>query len=404
MKRKSNYWRTLLILFLLTVLFALIGLFPDICDFYTDHIYCYICDGISMVTNLVPFAIGEILMYIGVFLLLLCILFLLLLIFLRKKKRYRHFCAIFYKSFLMSIVILLLTYMLTWFIPFRGTLLGKGERSLRTDYSYEEVSTLLNYIIDSENAAAEEIDISSDGKVEFPSIKDNRPKIAAAMRALDKDYPRLSGYYPQVKTAICSDILERMWIAGYNYPFTMEPTHSKYISPLDQPVLDAHELSHHKGYYKENEANFLSEIALSQSDDPFLRLSALDDMKRYIYEIYYDKQDQIFLDKIDSGEINIKIPVETQEEFDELIKIKDELFGEEPVESERLCYIINAALEIEQEIYSEDSHPLDDIPSADEVISTVSDVGWDVQEDVLEDNYYDDVTLLLLQYYDGILY
>ena len=101
---------------------------------------------------------------------------------------------------------------------------------------------------------------------------------------------------------------------------------------------------------------------------------------------------------------NIKIPVETQEEFDELIRIKDELFGEEPIESERLCYIINAALEIEQEIYSEDSHPLDDIPSADEVISTVSDVGWDVQEDVLEDNYYDDVTLLLLQYYDGILY
>lgn len=385
-------------------LMALTALFPKACDFYTDHIYGYLCDGVSHVTGLLPVALGELLMYTGIIMAVFSVIFLLLLIFLRKKKGYRRFCAGYFKTFLMALVIVVFLYMPTWFVPFCGTLLGKGDTEQRNDYTYRELSILLDYIVENENAAAEEIEISEDGKVDFPSVSDNRAGIAEAMRALSVDFPRLSGYYPPVKTALCSDILERMGIGGYNYPFTMEPTHNKYLSPVFQPILDAHELSHHKGYYKENEANFLSEIALAQSSDPFLRLAAYQDMYYYVLDDYYDSKDQMIEKMIDDGEITVKIPIDNQEDFNTFMRIVTEKLGREPVQSERVHRIIMAAYDIEQQIYEEDEHPLDEMPEANEVIDSVADTGWSVQEEVLQENYYSDVVLLLLQYYNGKLY
>lgn len=404
MKKLSLYWRTLLIILLLAALMALTGLFPKACDFYTDHIYGYLCDGMSRVTGILPFALGEIIMYTGVIMVLLSVIFLLLLIFLRKKKGYRKFCAGYFKTFLMAGVIVVFLYMPTWFVPFRGTLLGRGGATEHRDYTYQEMRTILEYIVFCENISAEQIEISEDGKVDFPTTEELRPKIAEAMKAISDDFPRLKGYYPPVKTALCSDILDRMGIGGYNYPFTMEPTHNKYMSPLYTPLLDAHELSHHKGYYKENEANFLSEIALSQSDDPFLRLAALNDMYYYVYEDYTTAQSEIIDRMIKNGEVDITLPIETQEEFQKFVNICNEIFGADPQPGKRVVQIFNAAYDIEQQVYEEDSHPIDNIPQADVVINEVADTGWSVQEEVLQDNYYSDVVLLLLEYYDGKLY
>jgi len=404
MKKLSLYWRILIILAAAAALMALTGLFPKACDFYTDHIYGYLCDGMSRVTALLPFALGEIMMYTGIIMVILSVIFLLLLIFLRKKQGYRKYCAGYFKTFLMALVIVVFLYMPTWFVPFRGTLLGRGGNDEHRDYTYQEMRTLLEFITYCENAAAEEIEISEDGKVDFPTAGEYQPRIAEAMRNLSGDFPRLKGYYPPVKKALCSDVLDRMNIGGYNYPFTMEPTHNKYLSPLFMPLLDAHELSHHKGYYKENEANFLSEIALSRSADPFLRLAALNDMYYYVYEDYTNAQTELLERMIQNGEVDLSLPIETKEEFQKFVDFCNQTFGPDPRPSQRVVQIFNAANDIEQQIYEADSHPIDNIPQADEVISDVADTGWSVQEEVLQDNYYSDVVLLLLEYYDGKLY
>ena len=404
MKKLSVYWRSIIIMTALIIILALTCLITPFCDWYADHIYGVLCDGMSRVTGMLPFALGEIVMYIGAAMAVMSIFILLLLIFLRKKKGYRKFCGGFFKTFLMALVIVVLLYMPTWTIPFCGSLLGRGNNESKKEYTYREMHTLLEYIVTNANAAAAEIEISEDGKVNFPTEEDTRSGINKAMLAISDDFPRLKGYYPPVKTALCSDILERMGIGGYNYPFTMEPTHNKYLSPTFRPVLDAHELTHHKGYYKENEANFLSELALTKSDDPFLRLSGFHDMYYYVYDDYCTAQSEVIERMIKNGEIDIQLPIETKEEFQKFVNICNEIFGPDPQLDDRVYRIMIAGNEIEQQIYEEDSHPLDDIPQADEIISDVADTGWSVQEEVLQENYYSDVVLLLLQYYDGKLY
>lgn len=408
--RKPKYRKILLTLLLLCAAGNLAGCIPAFCDWYTDHIYCLIEGGISRLTAPVPVAVGELLMYLGVLLVLLAVLFLILLLFLRKKAGYRRFCRGYYKTFLMTLICVVFVYTFFWVIPFRGTVLGQGDPGKRTSFTFEEIRALTVYAANGVNAAAEEIEITADGKVDFPTESGIMPKIAAAMQGLSGDFPRLNGYYPPVKTALCSDILERMGIGGYNYIYTMEPTRNKYLTPTYLPILDAHELSHHKGYYKENEANFLSELALSQSDDPFLRFSGFWDMYQYVFDGYLTAQDELLTNMEAEGRLQLPAFRDgmTKEEYMatamERYRILVEICGEEPQLSERAGQIMDSAYQIEREVYNEDSHPIDEMPAVQEVIQETADTGWETQGNILQENSYDGVTLLLLQYFDGKLY
>ncbi len=190
----------------------------------------------------------------------------------------------------------------------------------------------------------------------------------------------------------------------------MEPTRNKYLTPTYLPILDAHELSHHKGYYKENEANFLSELALSQSDDPFLRFSGFWDMYQYVFDGYLTAQDELLTNMEAEGRLQLPAFRDgmTKEEYMatamERYRILVEICGEEPQLSERAGQIMDSAYQIEREVYNEDPHPIDEMPAVQEVIQETADTGWETQGNILQENSYDGVTLLLLQYFDGKLY
>ena len=395
----SKYIKTVLILIVLIILTALPALSPRLCDWYTDHIYGILCDAVSHITGLLPFELGEIIMYLGILLLAVSLVLLLLMLFLRKKPGYRKFVKVYFQSFSIALLVVVLIYMPTWFVPFCGTVLGQGDPELRTTFTYEEINELICYVVAEGNAAAEEIAIEEDGSVTFKTTEENRALVIKAMQALGTEFPRLKGFYPPVKTAICSDILDRMGIGGYNYPYTMEPTHNRYMSPMWMPVLEAHEYSHHKGYYKENEANLLSVLALSRSEDPYLRLAAFMEMYDYLYFDYLDARDRVLDPLIASGEVDWPAKLETREDLQKAEQIVNEICGEEPEFTDRVYRIYAAAEEEEQAIYEADPHPIDEMPAVDEVIHETADTGWKVQGDILQDNSYDGVTLLLLQYF-----
>ena len=279
-KRKTVYWKIWAILLLLILAGAALSFFPSFCDWYALHIYSHIAEGLGRLTAGIPFPLGEILMYLGIVFVLFSVIFLILLIFLHRRKGYRGFAKGWYKTVLMAFTLIGVLYAYNWLIPFRGTLLGKNVRTDKA-YTYEQVYKFREYVYTGLNAAAEQVPFDADGHVIFPDEQERGEKLRAAMHAMSDEYPLLAGYLPPVKTSLCSDLLDRMGIGGFTYPFTTEATHVRYsLSPVYQPPLDAHELCHHLGYYKENEADFLAELALSKSDDPFIRFCGFCEMSR----------------------------------------------------------------------------------------------------------------------------
>ena len=118
---------------------------------------------------------------------------------------------------------------------------------------------------------------------------------------------------------------------------------------------------------------------------------------------FYETQDAIISDMIAEG--SLKEPnLKDKDSVIAYIEQLNQIFGPLPEVSDRVHQIKDAGYVIAEEIYEEDSHPIDEMPAVNEVIEETADVGWETQGEILQENTYDGVTLLLLQYFDGVLY
>ena len=374
--RNRKFSTAVLIMTLVIICGILLSSVRAWCDFYTDYIYRSLRDPITRVTEIIPFPLGEVLMYTGAILIILIIPILILLIFLRKKNGYKHFVSGYFKSLAVIILVMLLIYTFQWLTPYRSSVLGGSLQSDR-EYTIEEMRTLYIYVIDHINEECINVPRNEDGYVIYDTKEVAEQKVSVAMNGISDEFPRLRGYYPAIKPAMCSDVLDWMWIGGYTYPYTMEATYNKYINRFYFPSLYSHESSHHMGYYKEHEANFLSYLALVNSDDPVLRYSGYYYVLRYLDDAYYKSC-------LATGNVDTYM--------------KD--IEEHPLLPLVYIDVITAQNEAE-ELYLQDEHYLEDY--ADEA-EEISDVGWSTQAEILQDYNYDGVVLLMLGYYDGKLY
>lgn len=87
-----------------------------------------------------------------------------------------------------------------------------------------------------------------------------------AMENLGQIYPGLSGYYPRPKPVAVSWILSVQQLCGIYSPFTVEANYNRQMPSYNIPHTLCHELSHLRGYMREDEANFIGYLACIHSD------------------------------------------------------------------------------------------------------------------------------------------
>ena len=94
-----------------------------------------------------------------------------------------------------------------------------------------------------------------------------------AMEDLGKIYPGLSGYYPRAKPLTISWILSVQQLSGIYSPFTVEGNYNQDMAAYNIPHTICHELSHLRGFMREDEANFIGYLACIDSDKQVFRYS-----------------------------------------------------------------------------------------------------------------------------------
>lgn len=375
-----KYRKILITLTAATIVLNLCGFSKSFCNFYSDHIYGIINNIVGHCTEWAPFAVGEIIMYLGAVAIILLAVFSVLLVFLRKKEKYRSFVKHYSKSILMTLVIFLFVYTTNWFIPFRSDIL-KVSSSTRTSYSFEEITEVYTMIVNSINEIAETVPRDENGHVIYDYTDAD---ISDAMKNQSGKYSRLSGFYNRPKQALCSPFLNWMGIGGYNYIYTMEPTYNKYSSSLDYPNLISHEYAHHKGYYRENEAEFLSCVSLAECSSPVLQYSGYLEMYAYISDIFCSGVKDSLGPDFELSRDTIQVY------FNELSKYPDL--------SEQVWDDIDYADNIVTEEYENDVNPAVE-ETFKEASGEIAGSGWEIQADILKENIYSGLNLMLLQYY-----
>lgn len=172
-----------------------------------------------------------------------------------------------------------------------------GVNYYRPPFSYEagmvmepsspkELYDLCSLLITQVNGSLEEAEnlgASPDGL--YPAETADMPRLSAAalrelgleavasMHRLGDTYPQLGGFYPYPKPLINSRLLSVQQLCGIYSPFTIEANYNREMPYYNIPHTVCHELSHLKGYMREDEANFIGYLACIDSQSPYFRYS-----------------------------------------------------------------------------------------------------------------------------------
>ena len=128
----------------------------------------------------------------------------------------------------------------------------------------EELYQLCEILTEETNRLAFSVQRDENGIMQL--TVDTQREAVKAMGNLADDYPPLSGFYPQPKPVFFSEFMSHENISGVHSPFTSEAQYNRLITPYNIPHTVCHELSHLKGYMREDEANFVGYLACINSE------------------------------------------------------------------------------------------------------------------------------------------
>lgn len=299
------------------------------CDAYIIYVFPIWVNFYGRLTGLFPFSVGEWMILAGV---LLCVMAVCLMPFLFVKK-FRKGCKKFYVFFAWVLLIVCLVMTLNCFIlyhatPFSETYFGEnvpyrtsedtfGEKTENTaEVAAKELLAVRNLVVEECNLLSAQVERDEKGAVIYPGGTladgtgvDMEDKARETMKQLGKTYARLDGWYPRPKAMLASDFMCQQYMQGYFFPFSMEANYNDVMELMNKPATMCHELAHLRGYILEDEANFISFLACTGSDDIYFQysgyLSVLNYLENDLYRIYSNCPDAFW----EAAQTNPLIPV-----------------------------------------------------------------------------------------------
>lgn len=270
-QQKRKLAAGIILLFLAFILQLAARFLPGFGEWYGSHIYPGLVWIIGGLSNLFPFSVVEISLYL--------LLALGLCYGMPHVKKPMH---------LFSTLVLFLG-----FLAFSYTA-NCGINYYRLPFSYflhleirpsseEELKELCIFLAGQVARAAEQfngenektLSATEEGQETGRTIKRSVfPRQAKKdMEKLGQTYPQLSGFYPRPKPLLVSEILSFQSLSGIYSPFTIEANYNQDMTSYNLPHTACHELSHLRGFMREEEANFIGYLACVGSDSAFSRYS-----------------------------------------------------------------------------------------------------------------------------------
>ena len=157
--------------------------------------------------------------------------------------------------------------------------------------SREELYALCEYLTEQVNESISQMEnrtaseLPADAPEDFPGQTEETPIPSRnylktmgeagreAMSDLGRLYPQLGGWYPRPKPLFLSRLLSVQQLCGIYSPFTVEANYNREMPYYNIPHTICHELSHLKGFMREDEANFIGYLACIGSPSADFRYS-----------------------------------------------------------------------------------------------------------------------------------
>lgn len=249
-------------------------------EWYSTSVYPFFVGTVGRISSVLPFSLCEILLYAVIILAAVGIIFTVIHFIKGNGRR---------KKLMMRVLAVVVCFAVSVFMVFT---LFCGINYSRTPfsavsgftvetYTAQELADLCVYILKNANDAAQKIEtdealtVQLDGKINLDE------ECKKAMNLLGEKYNSLSGFYPNAKAVIASEGMSYMRILGMYTPFTIEANYNANAPDFAKPFTVCHELSHLKGFMREDEANFIAYLACTGSDNVYLQYAG------WVYALIY---------------------------------------------------------------------------------------------------------------------
>lgn len=224
-------------------------------EWYRLHVYPLVVESLGRLFGVFPFSFVEMALYV---LLAAAILYLL---------RWFHRPLRLLVAFLLLGGLLFFSYTLNCGINYHARPFSVCAGLERGEHTREELGALCRFLTVQVNANESGALPYRDQSAEW------RREGVRAMQKLAETFPVLSGFYPKPKEVTVSWILSVQQLCGVYAPFTVEANFNGAMPDYNIPHTICHELSHLRGFMREDEANFIGYLACIGSERESFRYS-----------------------------------------------------------------------------------------------------------------------------------
>ncbi len=282
-----------LALALLTWIFTLLakGYSEKVEKIYSTSIYPFLAKKIGRVTGLIPVAIGEILVFILIFVMIASIILALI----KPHVVIRNAGKIFHAVIRLLGLAYILFYFIWGFNYYRQDYMTLADISVESA-SLEDLEGLVLEVIGKANEVR--LDLLENDEGVF-LIEEDFGTLAEMAKEGFKNYyigdVDLSENYGKVKPLRVSKWMSYTGITGIYFPYTVEPNVNVDIPHTNIPSTMCHEIGHQQGFAREDEANFIAYMASINNPHPQFRYSGyylalqhlISDIYKQDYELYH---------------------------------------------------------------------------------------------------------------------
>ena len=282
-------------------------------DWYIAHIFPIWVSLLGRLTNLFPFSVGEVLIWVAVLLLAGGCGLLLTLLFFYREPMVRGWAKRWWYSIAWIINIVLLVQTLNCFILYHGTTLVSRD-VVQPEQRQENLIPLFNEVAMQANVLCGTFPRDVHG---FLTVDESgfAEEAKQSLRGLQKQYPNLAGYYPDPKPVYASGTMSQEDLMGIYFPYSMEANYNTKMYVVNKPYVMCHELSHLKGYIREDEANYLAYRACMESDNLFFQYSGCLGVLNYLAKAIDQDVGSLHADDIKAQMVSLDALVQTDNIF-----------------------------------------------------------------------------------------
>lgn len=264
-KREKRYTVVTWICLILALLFQVIARrVPGFADWYAHHIYPLIVGSVGRVFGWFPFSVSE----FGIYVIVVVGAGWLI----GQIRAGKPWGMRFLRRVWLIVAMLFFLYTMNCGINYHARAFSEYAGIETGRYTTEELADLCEFLTEKVNENAPVSEADREENFVYRERAWQKEGIRA-MQAVGERYPELAGFYPRAKQVTVSEILSVQQLSGIYSPFTVEANYNRAMTDYNIPHTICHELSHLKGFMREDEANFIACLACSFSEERAFRYS-----------------------------------------------------------------------------------------------------------------------------------